>query len=585
MNLDTARKSNPTHFPRVFWRALLPILAGALLLFCLFVWWLARRAGPDYLGAPETILPHGTAALASWPNFGSFLQRMGNLNAVREMQQDENIAALLLTDPAWRKIQKEKDKARYKVLSAMAGDFVEKWLSQEVSLAIIPPEQRALEPSKARDQTGLIAIARTRIGFEENLAELVAHLYPDLALEKRLYRGHALYRFNAQRSRSAFSYCRFGNTIILSLRNPDWHWLEQIVDMKKGIEAGAKGSLYSTVSLAANAEFREAKAKRPPTSDGLSAYLIPARISSALAAFPGDISEARNLGFWLRYLDPRLKQAQWGRIDLFLNQGLRMQSFWKSADKTSPSKQHPPVESRLGAVLHEAPLDAPLFFQLQSSRLKEFAMNFHGYMRNSRTYKKDLAEFEKDWQTNTGTRFLEDWVESLSGSCGLIIRSMQSALLFPVPEAMAWWDMPNPVAARRLVAKLEKSEIVEPKTSFFLGPIGFAQKGSKLLALANATASTGTLSPGQTLADQPLLRDLARNGGPEPVVCLYVNFRSSYAHLNRMVHSAAIWSADVRGDLSKWTRILSVLQYTDAMLLTAIPKEEGIVVDLVVPIR
>ena len=106
-----------------------------------------------------------------------------------------------------------------------------------------------------------------------------------------------------------------------------------------------------------------------------------------------------------------------------------------------------------------------------------------------------------------------------------------------------------------------------------------------MLATANSTASTATLLRGQNLADQPLLRDLARADRRQPVLCLFANFRSAHAHLSRMVHSAAIWSSEVRKDLEKWNRILAVLQYTDALLLTATPNEEGIGIDLIIPIR
>jgi len=284
--------------------------------------WISTRGGAEYYGAPELLLPSDTACVATWRNFKTFLEQANQLEGIREMRQDEDLASLLLlTGTPWAGLEKKKNQAQYRLLSAMAKDFVNTWFGREVTLAL-------LAPRSPQGGSGLLVIARTDIGFEENLAELAAQLYPELSLEEHPYRGHKIYRYNARKTRNAFSYCRFGKTVVVSLRSDDFGWLEELVDRKIG--RSADGTVRPT--LAARKPFLSAAAWQPGGT-GLQAFLAPKPFIQAMRFLPSSSATGKLWQFWMDYLDEELKDTEWGALRLWLGQGLHVRSFWKSASR------------------------------------------------------------------------------------------------------------------------------------------------------------------------------------------------------------------------------------------------------------
>ena len=322
-----------------------PWLWAGLLLITLVVagyFWITMRGGAEYYGAPELLLPSDTACVATWRNFKTFLEQANQLEGIREMRRDEDLASLLLlTGTPWAGLEKKKNQAQYRLLSAMARDFVNTWFGREVTLAL-------LAPRSPQGRSGLLVVARTDIGFEENLAELAAQLYPELSLEEHPYRGHRIYRYNARKTRNAFSYCRFGKTVVVSLRSDDFGWLEELVDRKIG--RGADGTVRPT--LAGQKPFLSAAAWQPGGT-GLQAFLAPKPFIQAMRFLPSSSAGGKLWRFWMDYLDEELKDTEWGALRLWLGQGLHVRSFWKSASRSADAaatNQHTgrPTDSQTG---------------------------------------------------------------------------------------------------------------------------------------------------------------------------------------------------------------------------------------------
>lgn len=567
-------------------KALLLGLAGALLLGVLLFGgriYLSWRVGPDYYGKPETLLPADTALMATWSNFSSFLTRLEGLHAMEQIRQDEKMATFLLADPTWRKLEKDKNKAHYKILSTMASDFVDKWMGRELTFAIVPPAQSTPsdDPTTAPTRSAMLLIARTNFGFEHNLAELVAQFYPELALEERVYRGQRIYRYNARKTRRAFTYCRFGRTVVMSLRSPAWGQLERVIDLK--IDARSKTKMLA--SLAASPAFIEAS-KRFAPGDSLNAYASPRYLQPAMRALPSASAGSEGWDFWIDYFTDKTQRVDWGQISLSLAQGLRLDSFWKCT-KIRPTQAVARTDDPAGArsAYADIPANPTAVLVAQSDGIRNVLLELRARMKESKSYRKGLAKFEKKWAKQTGSKLATDWVEPMGQKLGIVITGFSNGLLFPLPMANAWWTFSKDEGATRLEQALTAHARGASSILIPIGQLSFqAQNNSLLLDLNGGGAQGSSPSTGDASSSHPLLAELRRLQ-PEPVVSLFVDFQSAYAHLARMYQTASLWSKKVRKNVQQWTTILGILQYMDALRLTATPVRDGVRVEIVIPVR
>jgi hypothetical protein len=302
---------------------------------------------------------------------------------------------------------------------------------------------------------------------------------------------------------------------------------------------------------------------------------------------PGAISNNRTWTFWLDYADEKLRGIQWGSLTLSLTQGLRVESFWKYAE---PRPVQPDAPSDLAERLKQQPANSSLLLVAESAGLRETLLDLRQKLANAKAYKKHLAKFEKNWEKNTGSRLPEDWIAPMGDSLGLALTGFGNGLLFPIPAGRAWLTFSTADGAARLQQTLAaralggSDSLVMP-----LGRLDFRANGDRFdLWLNEAPApslSQDNTSPTLGLLAHPLLKDVWKPGRKRPTLCLFVNLQSSYGHLERMYQTAAIWSKKVRKNIQRWTTILVVLRYMDALCLTATPVEEGVKLDLVVPVR
>jgi len=476
--------------------------------------WISTRGGAEYYGAPELLLPSDTACVATWRNFKTFLEQANQLEGIREMRRDEDLASLLLlTGTPWANLEK-KNQAQYRLLSAMARDFVNTWFGREVTVALLPPRS-------PQGGSGLLVVARTDIGFEENLAELAAQLYPELSLEEHPYRGHKIYRYNARKTHNAFSYCRFGKTVVVSLRSDDFGWLEELVDRKIG--RSADGTVRPT--LARQNPFLSAAAWQPGGT-GLQAFLAPKPFIQAMRFLPSSSAGGKLWRFWMDYLDEELNDTEWGALRLWLGQGLHVRSFWKSASRgadaiatnhhtgtpadrqTGKPADRPtgrladrptgelanrptgepanrttdrladwptglladrptgrladrqtgrladrPTDPYMDGVLRMLPRESSVLLVVRSPRLADSLIRLRNRMAESPLSQKRLIAFEEKWRKATGLDFANDCLTSLRGGTGAALTGLTGGALLPLPQAVAWWDCSDEKRAADLAAR------------------------------------------------------------------------------------------------------------------------------------
>jgi hypothetical protein len=561
--------------------------------------------------------------VATWRNFSGFLQKVERLKAVERIRRDEELAALLLSDPEWRELQRETDKAHYAILNRMARNFIETCFGREVTLALVPPPKGA--PSA---RSGLLVVARTDAGLEENMAELVLHFYPELALESRPYRGHTIYRYSAEKTRRAFSYCRFGKTVVVSLRSADWHWLEEVIDRRIGKAdvggadvAGADGDGAPVASMARDPAFLES-ANRRGTGDGLSVFIAPQYAIQALRSVPGKISRSPRWAFWFDYAAEKLSDTKWAALNLRLEDGrrsggdvprgggdgprsvgcgLRAESFWRftTAREAEPS-QRSVVPERLG----DLPVETAAFLVLEAPGLGSALRELHARMANSPAYEGRVVRFAGKWEKETGLRFAEDFLDSTGRCVGAALTGLRwtGNALFPAPVARGWWDAGHSEKALGLQALLAaRAGGADRSLALRPGALAFrAEERWLLLSLNEAPPSPASAerteeshASAMGLASRPLLAQVwSQEMERGPVLCLFADFERAYVHLQRLqaVAStgstvASIWPGKVRRDARRWETILAAIRHLGSLRLTVEAGREGVTGELLLAVE
>ncbi|HUT25910.1 MAG TPA: hypothetical protein VM492_16365 [Sumerlaeia bacterium] len=585
--------------------------AGAATLGVLLVWafaWIARRGGPEYFGTPEALLPPETGGVATWRNFSGFLQEVGRLKAVERIRRDEELAALLLSDAKWRELQRETDKAHYAILNRAARNFIETCFGREVTLALVPPPKG--DPSA---RSGLLVVARTDAGLEENLAELVLHFYPELALESRSYRGHRIYRYSAEKTRRAFSYCRFGKTVVVSLRSADWHWLEEVIDRKIGKAAvgGGDGDGSRTASLARDPAFLDS-ANRRGTGDGLSVFVAPQYAIQALRSAPGKISRSPRWAFWLDYAAEKLSDTNWAALNLRLEDGrrsggdgrrgggggLRAESFWRF---TTPREAGFSRRTVVPELLRDLPADTAALLVLEAQGLGSALRELYARMANSQAYEGRVVRFARNWERETGLRFSEDFLDSAGRCVGAALTGFRwtGNALFPAPMVRGWWDAGHSEKALRLQALLAAhTGGADRPLALKPGALTFrAEERWLLLNLNETLAPLGGADESDAsatgLSSHPLLAQVwSQESESEPVLCLFADFEGTYMHLRRL-HAvastgstvASIWPSKVRRDVRRWETILAAVRHLRSLRLTVEEGREGVTGELLLAVE
>jgi len=230
------------------------LAAGALLLTCILAFFAyLLRQGHDYAGDFAALLPADTAAFCSLRDLEGTIRKAEASPDFTSMLQGGALEELLLSSRKMRKLDRKITQLEVRSRMTLGRDFLERWFGEEACFAVLPSTVNRPFP-------GLLAMSRTRIGFEENLAEFVARHYPGLSLETINYRNERISRYIGKEEKRCFSYMRFGRTVFLSLRTSDTTILKELADRKLDVKNS---------NLAGQKDFRDWRASLG-RKDGLS---------------------------------------------------------------------------------------------------------------------------------------------------------------------------------------------------------------------------------------------------------------------------------------------------------------------------
>ena len=196
---------------------------GILALLGCVAWIVARsRRGPDYQGPLAALVPQPAIATVRLGPLAALFDSLKQSRAFQELQSNLDFAALMLDEDDWREFIQNSDSRAVQMKLAVARAFLKRYLNDAL-LAVVPCPARPERP-------GLIAVLRTETGFLDDLAQLAATLYPDLRLTTSAYRGLTLHLYESKKKRRSFSFTRFGDVVVVSLRTPDLAYLKDVVD-------------------------------------------------------------------------------------------------------------------------------------------------------------------------------------------------------------------------------------------------------------------------------------------------------------------------------------------------------------------
>lgn len=308
---------------------ILGVVAALLVAFYCFV---TLRGPSDYTGALAQLLPARTSAFIALNDFDGIRQHLAETRLYAELSESVDLAALLMTSEDWREYQENKDSVEWKAKAALAREFLRRYFSHRVVVALARLD--------GCDEAALLVLARTELGFVEKLAELVAELYPDLHLVTERYRGIPLYAYDGEESKRSFTFVRFGQTVVLSLRAKDREYLRRIIDYR--LDAPAQ-TLFATEDF--QAAWTSSARRR-----GLLAFARPQPLLADLLSRPDfkirkRLSEARRarlareLG-WVRYM----------RAAVTAEEGIETRILLHREEGTSAPLWRPPPETPLSLI-------------------------------------------------------------------------------------------------------------------------------------------------------------------------------------------------------------------------------------------
>ncbi|MBN1476147.1 hypothetical protein JXA47_05295 [Candidatus Sumerlaeota bacterium] len=232
----------------------------------LFVAWIQLRGGRTVDQPLVALLPADTPLAVQIHRLSDLLEAYDASPLAALIANDIEIGALLLSQDEFREWRDARAEAELETHLDLGRDFLIDWMGREVTLAFIP--------AAGEERLGLVVITQADLGFKERLAELVAQLYPGARLQTTDHRGTSITTYISGAPRDSLSFCRFGETVALSLRTDSTAYLRAIIDAVRA-ETPPEQPVFP-----------------PPTVPGLHAWVSGERFPAFLRGLGSDMVTA-----------------------------------------------------------------------------------------------------------------------------------------------------------------------------------------------------------------------------------------------------------------------------------------------------
>jgi len=517
------------------------IIVSAIVIF--IVMYISRRGGADYTGPLANLLPAETIAYGSIKNLHGLWETAASKKNILSLTESPELDSLL---SSYKKIGKwEKKLGRFENKShlKLGKEFLLKWFGDDVAVALVPTREKSTPPT-------FLVMSKTRIGFEEKLAEFIAQLYPDLRLDSLSYRRTKIQRYIGKEDTGSFSYLRFGRTVFLSLYTSDTTALKYVIDLK----------LEPTLPrLYTRTNFQQYKSEIG-TKDGISLFILPGETLKYLA-------NAENLP---TVLTNSLSLYEYMHLNVTLDKDLLISIFLKY--KTSIPAPLPPADFMSMNYISRR---AILFLGFKDRQLYEML----SWIFNAILSSKDADYFSQLFQKVINQEF------------SLSVERLEPGLILPMAEANLFMNVKNSNRADQQLKKilpLFSNPGRKNPTRNIPTPIGLLDlvKNKEIftlrLHLEEKHDELKMINENLTQADY--YRRVFPSGISRSRIILYANFLRLKEDAARAVRESPKWGKKYKKTLKLIKNWTDVLGYLQGCGLWDKHEREGIRYHLIIPL-
>ncbi len=550
-------------------RLVLSVLLGCSILLLGFLIYVNRRGGPDYTEELARLLPADTPAYISLRNLKTLWERIESMQFARELGTSGALSRLLLSSEDWQRLQQKKHRFERRTTFRLGERFIKRWFGRHVVFALIPVPNT--------EQPGLLLLSKTQLGFEEKLAELVAQLYPGLKLRTEHYRGSLINLYDAEKAKHAFSYLRFGRTVVLSLRSNNTAYLKHVIDLK--VE-------NSQNTLADSKKFQQAFAGMEK-AEGLICYIIPQLCLRSLGALPSVTIHKRFPEQTRASLAKMLEHHDYWRVVFSVHNGF-VGDFHFRYKATAQALSGASAASMIAkpSALSFLPIDSLGFFQVQGPDLRKSLTELVAFLE---LFPSIIPEaWLGDVEVASSINPVRDLFPYMDNEMTLALCNIQPGLLFPQFTAELFVKTSDTDAVRQFLGQrvqqirlgeqifpleethVENHTIRSCQTPF--GPIGYGFLESYLVVMLETKTLAKNLavqaSPHNNIMANNLYKQVRQHALQNPSCLLYVNFEEAGNALRRVADKSLQWRQKIRAKVEKYHKFIEVFMYLKALCIT-----------------
>ncbi len=544
-------------------------LLGVTVVLLAFLLYVNQRGGQDYTEELARLLPADTPAYISLRNLNTLWTRIESMQFAQELGASGALSRLLLSSKEWQRLQQKTHRFERRTTLRLGERFIKRWFGRHVVFALISVPDA--------EQPGLLLLSKTHLGFEEKLAELVAQLYPGLKLRTERYRGSLINLYDAEKAKHAFSYLRFGRTVVLSLRSNNTAYLKHVIDLK--VE-------NSQNTLADSSKFQLAFAEMEK-AEGLICYIIPQLCLRLLGALPSGTIQKHSTEQTLASLSKMLEHHEYWRVVFSVHNGF-VGDFRFRYKATAQALSGASAASMIAkpSALSFLSIDTLGFFQVQGPDLRKSLTELAAFLElfPSITPEAWLSGVE----AASGINPVRDIFPYMDNELTLALCNIQPGLLFPQFTAELFVKTSDTDTVRQLLAQrvqqirlgeqsfpleethVENHTIRSCQTPF--GPIGYGFLESYLVVMLGSKTLAENLAvraaAQSNITANDLYKRVRKHALQNPSCILYVNFEEAANALRRVADKSLQWQQKIRAKVEKYHKPIEVLTYLKALCIT-----------------
>jgi len=541
-------------------------LAALLFLILIIIFYLVvqYRTGPDFTKHFAALLPPDTAAIASIRNFSLLWNQASSLKVYSQITESRELATLLLSSDDIRDWKKNLTEIEYKTRMEIGRDFILKWLGQDAAIALISPPSKNASPA-------ILVMSKTRIGFEEKLAELVALYYPDLKLEGKNYCGTVINTYQGKKPSRSFCYIRFGRTVILSLRSSEKYALEKIIDLKTD---ETLPRLFDTPN------FRKYLSSLKQSS-GVSAFVQSEYLVSFLES-SGKKSESENLEEWLPNIQTVTSPYSWIHMNFHLENGFKGELGFHFAKIPEDSPMPPPAEFQ---SLKKLPKETCAFLGIKDQNLDEILK-----WTSNLILPQDSPDQTPDLNTELNRILKKRLFSHVKNEMLVSLEKMEPGLIYPLFNADLFLELKDPEKAKAEIKDIFSGFGAERGENQILGTplgmIGYSPEDDfirfKLRGNPEVMVKQEKSAP---LSSHPLYQNLFPSSPEDSRVVLYINFERVSQDLEELSKRSIRWNKKTRERVKRWQKWAAVCRFLKGCAMWDERNQEAITYTICIPVE